>query len=632
MLENSDERLWDQARIEGVRGAIPACNTKNMALSKLDRKTINQVGVYAPVSSIFPDIQGGFEIFRKLLHDLSRTDTIFWCSRLNLVISNPDVNYITGQQFGLNQFLTTEEINAVNAFALSHGGAKGVKVFFRGQLLEFVRWAIFYCHDYPGDGTTFENPEVRRKFAQAALIASDVWAKRVFGSRFSMEGGVNIARERALGAIRKSIEATSSAPDLSKSLGRGWTLFKDYFPCYYEPFEDEFSSSTGLSVEQYYICLSAIITSYMTPTRDSRIFDSNKLGDSTPYRDVLQKYLTLESQTAEELRDALWGQTENISSDDDAPSYDYRPLREKPIFRAGDGRAIILDPLFYGEKASVGPLFFLVKGKSDGKANEIFGAFGKAFESYSCDVLRRMFPNIPGVLTQRLSCNMNSTDQAGNAVEIDACLNDVTEIILFEMKAVWIREDEILAEDYERYLQHLRKKYGVTEGTSQDRKVKGVGQLARLVKMLASKEWLGQNQEFSQVQLIYPVLVVHDPFLAAPIYGDFLASELKRSVAPDAELQSGELKKGQLRIAPLIVMTVEDLENLETSVEHFGLRDLLADYSRSCPDRLVSLHNFIAFSKYSGQIYHNRSVAAKGLEILRKTQEAVFPTEARESD
>jgi len=594
--------------------------------------TSEQIGVYIPVSEVFPDVQSNFETFKDLLHGLSRTDTLFWCSRLNLVVANPDVNHISGQQFGLNQFLATEEINAVNAFAKRHGDAKRIKVFFRGQLLELVRWVTLYCQDDPEDGTTFKSPEVRRKFAQVALIASDVWAKRVFGSRFSMNGGVNIARKRALGSMRKGVKATSSAPDLSKSLGRGWTLFKDYFPQCYQPFEDEFCSSTGLSVEEYYICLSAIITNYMVPTRDSRIFDSNTLADATSYRDALRKYLTLESQAVDELRDALWGQTQNVHSDRDAPPYDYRPLREKPILRVGDGRAIILDPLFYSEKASIGPLFFLTKEESNDKANEIFGAFGHAFENYSCDILRRIFPDVPDTLTKRLSCNIIGADQTGKPIQIDACLNDVTEIVLFEMKAVWIREDEILAEDHERYLEHLRKKYGVTEGSSRDRKVKGIGQLARVIKILASKEWVGEDKEFSETQLVYPVMLVHDPFLAAPLHGDFLASEFKTLVAPDDELRSGELKKGELRITPLIVITIEDLEDLETSVEHFGLRDLLDDYSRSCPDRLMSLRNFIACSKYGRHMYHNRNITAKGLEILQKTQEAVFPTTGGESD
>ena len=184
-------------------------------------KAPDQIEVYVPVSAVFPDLRGDFQTFKSLLHGLSRTDTLFWCARLNLVISDPsDVHHIARQQFGLNQFLTTEEINRVNDFVRETGDAERVKVFFRGQLLELVRWVVLYCHDHPEDGTTFEDPEIQRKFAQAALIASDIWARRVFGDRFSLSGGVDVGRKRALGAIRKSIEATSSAPRRSASAQR----------------------------------------------------------------------------------------------------------------------------------------------------------------------------------------------------------------------------------------------------------------------------------------------------------------------------------------------------------------------------------------------------------------------------
>jgi len=73
------------------------------------------------------------------------------------------------------------------------------------------------------------------------------------------------------------------------------------------------------------------------------------------------------------------------------------------------------------------------------------------------------------------------------------------------------------------------------------------------------------------------------------------------------------------------VLTVDDLENLETSVEHFGFRDLLSDYVRSCSDGLEPLHNFIASSEYKQHIYHNRNIATSGLDILDKVKEAIFP-------
>jgi hypothetical protein len=592
--------------------------------------TITPIGLYIPASEVFPQLQSDFETFKTLLESLSLTDTLFWCARLNLIVSDPiEQDHVVKQEFGIKQFLTREEVEAVNEFVRRQGDIRKVTIFFRGQILELLRWVARYCEDQPGDGETFENEEVRRNFAKAALIASDIWAKRVFGNRFSLGGGVETARQRALGSIRKSMEATQTASDLAKTLGRGWAFFSEYFPRNYEAFEGEFEAATGISVKDYYICLCGIITSFMNPKNNSGIFDSTKLGNATPYAEVLARYLTLESQSIDAIRDSLWSQGEkDINDFDGAPPYDYRPLREKPIIRAKDGRAIIIDPVFYSEKASVGPLFHLLSETcSREKANKVFGAFGNAFEKYSCDILRRMFPDTGDVFCKRLECNLRiMTDSLSQSeIEIDACLDDVVEIVIFEMKAVWLREDEILVDEYEHFLEHLRKKYGVTCGGDRDRKVKGVGQLARIISVLASEQFPNYNDKLSEAQLVYPVLVVHDPFLGAPVYGHFLSSEFKLSLDPDVEYASGETIKGRFRVAPLIIMTVEDLEILETSIEHFSLRDLFQDYSIDCSDRLTSLHNFIVFSNYGKKIFHSRSVASKALEILKEAQEAVFP-------
>lgn len=584
---------------------------------------LNQSAVYIPVSEVFPGIESDFETFTSLLESLSRTDTLFWCARLNLVLSDPStVDHIEKQQFCLSKFLTPDQINRVNAFVRAHSDARHVTVFFRGQLLELVRWVALYCNDQSNDGVTFENLEIRQNFAQAALIASDIWSKRVFGNRFSLEGGVEIARERALGAIRKSIEGTSVAPDLGQSLGRGWALFKDYYPSFFPTFEQQFQASTGLSVEQYYICLAGIMTNFMNPRIGPGLFRVDNVPSS--YRAAFEKYFALKSQTPDELRYALWGTRSGVSNFEAAPPYDYRPLRDKPILRGPNGRAIILDARFYSETASVSPLFLMKKERPE-DANQMFSAFGLAFQSYACDILRRMFPDISGWLSKRLACDVQGRDQANNSVQIDACLNDVTEAVLFEMKTALIPEEDVLTDENERYLKRLRERYVVTPGAGGGGKPKGVGQLARVVNLLASKEWLGEEGEFREVRFIYPLLVVHDPFLDAPVHGHFLASEFKKLISPDAELQFGELKKGRLHIAPLIVMSIDDLETLETSVEYFGLRDLLCDYSRSHPDRLVSLHNFIALSPYRQRMYHSRSTADKAHELLSRAKEVLFP-------
>lgn len=483
-----------------------------------------------------------------------------------------------------------------------------------------------YCQSCPEDVITFEEPEVKRRFAQAALIASDIWSRRVFGNRLSMTEGLSTARKRALAPFRLSLEATLLAPDLSKSLGRGWRLFSKYFPARYPLLESEFRSSTGLTVEEYFVCLGALITNFVDHKVGPLIFDSKTLGESTLYRDAIQRYVALEAQTVDDLRHRLWGRApKEMYSDESAPPYSYRSLREKPVLCSDSSRAIILDPVFYSETASAGPLFHLLGNEvPNSKANEIFGAFGNAFEDYACDILKHMFLDISGAFPERLPCKIGGTDKAGNEFEIDACLNDITELVLFEMKAVVIPETRVLAEDYESYLQCLREKYSISEGSPDNRKSKGVGQLARVIKLLASGEWLGQGGEFSRARLVYPVLVVYDSLLNTPVHAHFLASEFKACLEPEDELRSGELRKGELRIAPLTVVTIDDLENLETSIEHFAFRDLLSDYSKSCPDRMTSLNNFIASSKYGQQMYHSRNLSAAGLEILDKVGRLVF--------
>jgi hypothetical protein len=42
--------------------------------------------------------------------------------------------------------------------------------------------------------------------------------------------------------------------------------------------------------------------------------------------------------------------------------------------------------------------------------------------------------------------------------------------------------------------------------------------------------------------------------------------------------------------------------NPPASIDEFSLVELLEDYSRDCPDRMRSLHNYIAFTKYAAKI------------------------------
>jgi hypothetical protein len=321
---------------------------------------------------------------------------------------------------------------------------------------------------------------------------------------------------------------------------------------------------------------------------------------------------------------------EEINETKEIPPYDFRSLREKPIFKAKDGRAIILDPYFFCEKATIGPLFHILKlNRYKNRGNEIFGAFGNAFENYTCDILKRMFPDISGQTPKRLQCNLKiKTALSKDILEIDALINDMIQVVLFEIKAVLIREDVILTDDYEDYLSHLREKYSLSELCDHRINIKGIGQIARIAGEISSEAQTSLTRYFEKTKIIFPVLLVHDPLLVAPVYGKFFADEFNKILNPDSTNRDGNFLKNNMRIRPLILMTIDDLEDLETSIEHFGFKELLEDYSSSCRDRLVSLHNFISSSDYSKKIYHNRWLAGKALEILDKTKSEIFNSSA----
>jgi len=577
---------------------------------------MNPIESYITVSDVFPGEINDLNSFITLLKGLSKTDAIIWCSRLNMVIGSTTLSHHEKQQFGVKQFLSSNDINCLNQ-SIQKRGKETATIFFRGQILELLRWIVLYCDDHSNDGRTFEDIETRRTFAKVLLIASDIWARRVFKHWSFNDEDIEMQKKLVLGSVRRITEAQISMPEFEKTYGRGWALFNEYLPQFYSSSYEDFQKITGLNIQEYFICIVSLITNFMQDGQ-TNIFHTQKLGNDTEIIDIFQRYIRLESQSAGQLKKSLWKNVlPEFNNNSYIPAYDYKPLREKPIFVTDDGRAIILDPVFYCERASIGALFHISKINGE----KIFCQFGNAFEKYSCDILRRMYPESNN-LYKRLFCNITLPLKRGISIgEIDACLNDVTEVVLFEMKAVFLRDSAFL-DDHDKLLEILRERYGVTykDDTTM---VKGVGQLARIINEVVLNKLVINDADFSRVQKIYPVLVVHDSLLHSPLYGEFLASEFCELIKPEAITSNGEMIKNNTRILPLILMTIDELENIEGACEHYGIKDFLDDYSNNCADRKVSIHNYVSFSdKYN--FYHNKYLASKSLEIMERTGQIVF--------
>lgn len=584
------------------------------------------IGIYVPVSEVFPGTEPTFSVFTSLLRRLSRTDVLFWCARLNHVLTaRSALSHEQKQAFGLRQFFSSAELALLDRFcAAQRRPTDSVTVFFRGQILEVVRWAVLCCDDHPRDGTTFEDSSTRRLFAQACLIASDLWSRRVYGDALSLSDGVEAARSRTLGPFRKGAEGSLVSSEFAQDLGRGWRLFREYMPSLDASFEALFQSATGLSSEDYFICWTALLTNYAKPNAETTIFSKETSAPRTSCPDVFEQFLAIESQSPDELQTALWGQkTRDDSSLAATDPYDYRPLRERPILRSADGRMILLDPVFVAEKCSIGPLFHVLPRTN---ANRMFEIFGRAFEQYIGDTLERMFPVASGLIAP-LARNIKASGVSREQFEIDACLNYVTDLVLFEVKAVWGRETDLAPQNAEALLTLLRKRFSVTETS-----VKGVAQLARVITALVEHGWRGDRDEFDAVKRVFPVIIVHDRLAGSPGFGAFILDEFRKALSSHVETGPAEFTCGRFHIFAPVVITSEDLELLEVTIEHVGIRDLIVEYSAWSPDRMSPFSAYLAEISASGRVFANRALAATSMGVLTRAMERLFQTPGQSMD
>ena len=567
------------------------------------------ITVFVPPEVVFPDMKADERTLVQLLSRLNRNETIIACCRANAAVSGyagPDPKQ--QQERMIHDLLPAGSLTRINAFINEGRLRYPPPVFFRGQLLELLRWTVRHAADEAAAPNFYGDNNVpnREQFARAALICSMIWSRRIYADRLKSSGDPELDRLRALGPFRKGVEESGHAPNQAQTLARGWLLFTKHMPERYPDFPRHFQEATGITVKQY-IIITAVLTAFTKA--DAPVlatFSASKMAGDSAYRDIVPKYLALESQTANDLADGLW--------DPRFKTDGYRALRDHIIIRGRDDRACIADPTFLSEKISAGPLFHVTAAArgNKGKGNEIFGAFGDAFEDYAGAMLDRMYPAHPGLFV-RLQRKVKIGGKSSR-LEIDAVLNNVTNAVLFEIKAAWLREDAILDDSSDGLTESLNALYGVSNKKGE--RPKGVAQLARILNELFADQDGAWAQPFSETRVFYPVLLVHDINLSAPLFGDFLNRRFQELLNPPP--------KGK-RVAPLIVMTIDDLEKLEASVTNFALRDLLAAYDSAVPDRIQTLHNFALRSPFASSFVPNESLIATSKEVIEHAIRELFP-------
>lgn len=585
--------------------------------------------MHPKVENVFPGIEGDFATFTSLLKELSLTDTLIFCFRVNHILSEWKKTHEDKQKEIVGLFFTPEEIQRIFSGSPRISSYNELSITTRGPMMVLIQWASMFCKDHKDDGNTFKDPAVRQKFAKAMLIADDLWQKAIKMERMLEDVSTEQARYNLLSTFRQNAAGTHQPTQHGNIfVAKGYAMFVDpgYFPERHKEFADQFQAVSGMSIEDYYICLTYIAANVLDGKINGKSAGRiDQALDSVPaeFRDTFQKFFTLETQDAAAIKKALWGNTQqsSVTSFDDAPAISDRSFRARPFFITADGRFMVIDPVLYLDKMMDGPLFTLLQAGS-AKAEYFFQEFGYAFEASVREYLKSFYPS--SKFSDRLSCPLLREPKGGereSSEVTDGCLDYGDEMILFEMKATFLRQEKIIGNDNEEYVQMLRERYVMTS----DGEAKGVTQLANTIMRIESGEYTPVGRDFSIVKKIYPVLLVHDELIDAPMHPYFFANEFVKALKPDETLPNGFRKKGRFLVAPVTLMTVEDLENLEFLIRRkgFSLRDALAKYVELYPDRKEGFHNACLDAGY--QLYATQVLAEKGLEIIRKTRAKLFP-------
>lgn len=553
------------------------------------------LGVYVPPEVLFPEVVVSEDNIHALLKQLSLTDTLFWCARINAILSNRSLKNKEKQNELVNLFFSNDDIAVINDYLIRYQkDAERSVVFFRFQILEVAVHALAVSEDLPGDGQTFSEKDTRDRFNQCALIASELWGQRVY--KYADDAGDN---RKWLGCFRRAVETTRPMPSLGRVLGRSLLLFTNLINVYDNRFAQRFEEISGVSLEDYFDCCCFVLGKLSANESGFDVFDENYL-QNTRYHQVWAQFVSRYSIEVCELQSKVQnGICEQESL--------IRILRNTPLIKTANGQVFVIDKVLFSELIKCGPLFTVARQNTN-----VFSAFGYAFERYINDILTRVFDSHSLILAQRYFPNLRDKIVGHNDIEIDGFLHEGHSVVLFEMKSSFLADNKISASP-EELVEVLDHKYFMTEGE----KNKGITQLSRIIRYITDGLWnkTPSGLAFNRNQMFYPVLVVHDELLTVPIYTEYLAAKFEESLGMVNE--SGVINVNGFKIAPLIVMSIEDIEDIEFSLNDMSFIELLRLYSMDVADRKISFHDYARWKNGKIKLVANESLNKVADERLK---------------
>lgn len=550
----------------------------------------------------------------QALGKLRRSDVIRWLAAVSGWVDGEDGMELRNQLAMADQLLAEDLRQGLQEHIKREPNVPGC-LFHRRQLWFVLQMCVVACKE-----DTPECPEdvMRHAVGECCLMASDI-LQQIEPKEGPGNGPEEVNKWMASVVIpvldgKDRVEILARAQSFWFDLPAAATVQHRVREMGVKDFDGAFAEKYGLPLREFFLILLSLYSGFGGHSLQSR---SPLLLDETTYlrpcfsEENIRRVLSAVSQTPDELALKL------LSEARQNWAMDFTPLRGTPVIQVFPGKYACPDQgLLY--RCLIDAIYFLLhKAYPDGKFSQLFGYVFEEYVhrlvrefSYEGELLVRTFYAAPKF--------RGTTDEAG-----DGLLHWDDTAVLMEYKARLlttrekygaIREvtlkgiDDILAKD----------KAGGNKGVMQLAK-----NLARLLKGERVVSGPSDGLDLSGCPHIFPAVVA---------YEESVAMEAVRQQA-DAKLRAALKKLGADpdRVAPLLVLCVDDVEVLESLARKYNPRQVIHDYvdytRRNPKDRAGSFRSYVCNHGYGKdrscgdslveRVFH-KAMEEAGAEIERR--------------
>ena len=334
-----------------------------------------------------------------------------------------------------------------------------------------------------------------------------------------------------------------------------------------------FSSTTGLTLQEYQYLIFGILRVCLSFSPDKILSGEDLLVDtklSPTLTSLYEKLLAQESIPIGELK--------NKAKKYSGLKNEFRLWREYPLIKIDENQVLCIDIGFLLEKLQTGVFWTILKYLNKNEKSEgdnFIASWGEVFARYASSILKSgidaQTPSIEKYIISPKYVQKEETE----CTDIAVCGDDI--LILLECKAAVLRADTKFSGNFDKFYAELKEKIIIGSDTEGP---KGVKQMCNAIKSLIhsdeSKRQRVEEIDISKVKKIYPVLVLSDRIFSVLCMNWLLNSEFR-------DMMDGVNLMGHVKVMPLTVLTIEDIELLEPYLRnrpfHVHLNEWIAQFS-----------------------------------------------------